>query len=110
MPETSKRGRKPKLPDEERDKILKEIEGKVCLKEVTVYVKTTRGVEYSTAVWKILRKKKKVRYGKPYIQNSKPECRRNPKKRVDDCLSKVRNPVIGLMKVLFSSFRIREGL
>lgn len=44
----------------------------MTIKEVTVYVKTTRGVEcaYKT-VWTILRKKKKVKYGKPYIQNSK---------------------------------------
>jgi len=66
------RGRKPKLSEEEWDKILREIEGKGTIKEVTVYVKTTRGVEYAyKTVWKILRKKKKVRYGKPYIQNSK---------------------------------------
>jgi len=73
LPRKSKRGRKPKLTDEEWDKILKEIEGKgMTLKEVTVYVKTTRGVEYAyKTVWSILRKKKKVKYGKPYIQNSK---------------------------------------
>jgi len=73
LPETSKRGRKPKISNEEWDKILKEIEGKgMTIKEVTVYVKTTRGVEYAyKTVWTILRKKKKVRYGKPYIQNSK---------------------------------------
>ncbi len=73
LPETSKRRRKPKISSEEWDKILKEIEGKgMTIKEVTVYVKTTRGVEYAyKTVWTILRKKKKVKYGKPYIQNSK---------------------------------------
>ena len=56
------RGRKPLLPDSEWDKILKEIEGRMTIKDVTVYVKTTRGVEYAyKTVWKILRKKKKVR-------------------------------------------------
>ena len=53
--ETRKRGRKPKISSEEWDKILKEIEGKaMTLKEVTVYVKTTRGVEYAyKTVWTI---------------------------------------------------------
>ena len=37
IPETSKRGRKPKISSEEWDKILKEIEGTaMTLKEVTV--------------------------------------------------------------------------
>ncbi len=62
MPETSKRGRKPRISSEEwykKDKILMEIEGKaMTLKEVTVYVKTTRGVEYAyKTVWATLRKK-----------------------------------------------------
>lgn len=64
-------GPKPKLPDGEWDKMVKEIEGKgMTMKDVTVYVKNTRGVEYSyKTVWKILRKEKGVRYGKPYIRN-----------------------------------------
>jgi len=55
-----RRGRKPILPDEEWDKILKEIEGKgMTIKDFTVYVKTTRAVEYVyKTVWKILRKGK----------------------------------------------------
>ncbi|CAD7771850.1 hypothetical protein AIOGIFDO_01118 [Candidatus Methanoperedenaceae archaeon GB37] len=62
MPETSKRVRKPRISSEEwykKDKILMEIEGKaMTLKEVTVYVKTTRGVEYAyKTVWATLRKK-----------------------------------------------------
>jgi len=62
MPETSKRGRKPRISSEEwhkKDKILMETEGKaMTLKEVTVYVKTTRGVEYAyKTVWATLRKK-----------------------------------------------------
>jgi len=40
-------GPKPKLPDSEWDKILKEIEGKGMTINVKVYVKTTRRVEYS---------------------------------------------------------------
>ncbi|CAD7772135.1 hypothetical protein AIOGIFDO_01181 [Candidatus Methanoperedenaceae archaeon GB37] len=44
----------------------KEIEGKaMTLKEVTVYVKRRRGAEYAyKTVWTILRRKKKVKYGK----------------------------------------------
>ncbi len=66
MPETSKRGRKPKISSEEWDKILKEIEGEgMTLKEVTVYIKRKRGVEYAyKTVWTILRRNKKVKYGK----------------------------------------------
>jgi len=73
LPKKGKRGRKPRISDEEWDEILKELEGRgMTIKGVTVYVKTTRGVEYAyKTVWKILRKEKKVKYGKPYIQNSK---------------------------------------
>ncbi len=73
LPLNERKGRKPKLDDNEWDNILKEIEGRgMTIKDVVVYVKTTRGVEYSyKTVWKILRKKKKVRYGKPYIRNER---------------------------------------
>jgi len=66
-------GRKWKMPYEMWDDILKEIDGKgMTISDVVDYVKTTRGVEYSyKRVWTILRKKKKVKYGKPYIQNQK---------------------------------------
>lgn len=66
-------GPKPRMPYSEWNEILEEIENKgMTLKDVRVYVKTTRGIEYSyDAVWKVLRKKMKVRYGKPYIKNSK---------------------------------------
>jgi len=44
----------------------------MTIKEVIKYVKDTRGVEYSyKGGWKILRAIKKVKYGKPYIRNSK---------------------------------------
>jgi len=37
-----------------------------------IYVKDTRGILYSyKTVWYILRKKKKMKYGKPYIMNKK---------------------------------------
>ncbi|WP_457550472.1 IS630 family transposase [Archaeoglobus sp.] len=95
------RGRKPKLSDEEWDKILKEIEGKgMTIKEVAVYVKTTRGVEYAyKTVWKILRKKKEIRYGKPYVQNERrPEnAEEILKKRVNEVLSKVEDPIIAFL-------------
>lgn len=66
-------GPKPRMEESEWDRVLEEIEGKgMTLRDVTVYVKTTRGVEYSyKMVWHILRKKRKVRYGKPYIQDEK---------------------------------------
>lgn len=66
-------GRKWKMPYDMWDDILEEIEGKgMTIGDVVDYVKTTRGVKYSyKRVWTILRKKKKVRYGKPYIQNQK---------------------------------------
>ncbi|MEM3099711.1 MAG: hypothetical protein QXU32_13510 [Nitrososphaerales archaeon] len=49
------------------EKFLEEIENKgMTLKDVKVYVRTTRGIEYSyDGGWKVLRKKMKVRYGKP---------------------------------------------
>ena len=57
----------------EWDKIVQEIEGKgMTLKDVEVYVKDTRGVHYAyKTVWKVLRKEKKVRYGKAYKMNAK---------------------------------------
>ncbi|MHB2036408.1 MAG: helix-turn-helix domain-containing protein [Nitrososphaerales archaeon] len=66
-------GPKPKLPSGEWDNVLKEIEGKgMTLKDVKVYVKTTRGVEYSyDSVWHILMGQRKVKYGKPFAQNAK---------------------------------------
>ncbi len=66
-------GPKPKLPDSEWDKIVKEIEDKdMDLKQVTVYVNTTRGVKYAyNGVWRVLRKKKHIPYGKPYPRNVK---------------------------------------
>lgn len=66
-------GPKPKLPKTEWDKVVEEIENKgMTLKDVAVYVKDTRGVNYTyKAVWKILRKQRHVRYGKPYKMNEK---------------------------------------
>jgi transposase len=58
---------------DEWDKVVKEIEDKnMTIKDVRVYIKTTRGIDYSyDMVWKVLRKKMKVKYGKPYIMNAK---------------------------------------
>ena len=55
------------------DKIIDEIENKgMTLRDVVVYIKNSRGVTYSyKTVWYILRKKKKGKYGKPYIKNIK---------------------------------------
>lgn len=66
-------GPKPRMERNEWDKIVEEVRGKnMTLRDVTVYVKTTRGVEYSyDMVWRVLRKEKRVRYGKPYAMNDK---------------------------------------
>lgn len=58
-------GPKPMLSDEEWDQVLDEIGGKgYDIRQVMVYVNTTRGVQYS-GVWEVLRRGRKVRYGKP---------------------------------------------
>ena len=66
-------GPKPKLPADEWDRIVKEIENRgMDIRDVVVYVKESRGVHYAyKTVWKILRKEKRVRYGKPYKMNRK---------------------------------------
>ncbi len=66
-------GPKPKLADSEWDKIVKEIENRgMTLKDVTVYVKDTRGVHYGyKGVWEVLRRKRHIPYGKPYKMNRK---------------------------------------
>jgi len=44
----------------------------MALRDVRVYEKSSRGIEYSyNAVWHIPRKKRRVRYWKPFIQNRK---------------------------------------
>jgi transposase len=57
----------------EWDKIVSEIEGRgMTIKDVAVYVRDTRGVHYAyKTVWQVLRKEKKVRYGKAYRMNAK---------------------------------------
>lgn len=66
-------GPKPKVSKTEWDKIVAEIDNKaMTIKDVAVYVKDTRGVSYTyKAVWKILRKQRHLRYGKPYKVNKK---------------------------------------
>lgn len=66
-------GPKPRIDESEWDKIVKEIENKgMTIRDVTVYVKDTRGVNYAyKTVWEILRKERKVRYGKGYKMNAK---------------------------------------
>src|SRR5437870_4356571 len=60
---------------------------------VAVYVKDTRGVHYAyKTVWEVLRKEKKVKYGKAYKMNSKrpPQRRRDFEKNLDEALSDIR--------------------
>jgi len=66
-------GPKSKIADSEWENVVKEIENKgMTIRDVVVYVKNTRRVEYAyKTVWRILRKEKKVRYGKPYKMNMK---------------------------------------
>jgi putative transposase len=66
-------GPKPRIDGSEWDKIVQEIEGKgMTIKDVEVYVKDTRGVHYAyKTVWEVLRKEKKVKYGKAYKMNAK---------------------------------------
>lgn len=66
-------GPKPRIDSSEWDRIVEEVEGKgMTIRDVAVYVKDTRGVNYSyKTVWEILRKEKKVRYGKAYKMNAK---------------------------------------
>ena len=56
-------GPKPMLSKDEWEKVLKEIEGKgYSIREVMVYVNTTRGVNYTyKGVWEVIRRKKKVK-------------------------------------------------
>lgn len=78
-------GPKPKLPESEWDKVVKEIENRgMSLKDVAVYVKTTRGVNYSyKGVWEVLRRKRHIPYSKPYKVNRKrPENAEEILKRV----------------------------
>lgn len=66
-------GPKPKITSDVWDKILGEIENKgMTLKDVKVYVKTKHGVDYDyNSVWYWVRKKKKTRYGKPYLEDER---------------------------------------
>jgi len=44
----------------------------MTLRDVRIYIKKTRGVQYSYGgVWRVFRKKLKARYGRPYTKNYK---------------------------------------
>ena len=44
----------------------------MTIRDVAVYVRRTRGVEYAyKTVWWILRRKRRVKYGKPYVRSLK---------------------------------------
>ena len=66
-------GPKPTLNNNTWEQILGEIDNKgLTIKDVAVYIKNSRGVTYKYhTLWKILRKKYHVKYGKPYKVNSK---------------------------------------
>lgn len=66
-------GPKPMITSQEWDRVIDEVEEKgMTIRDVTEYVNRTRHVSYSyKTVWEILRTEKRVRYGKPYIRNSK---------------------------------------
>ena len=47
----------------------------MTIKDVVVYVKTTRRVEYAyKTAWKILRKREKVKYGKLHLEFKRQKC------------------------------------
>ena len=66
-------GPKPTLSANVWEQILIEIDNKgLTIKDVAIYVKNSRGVTYKyNTLWKILRKKYHVKYGKPYKVNTK---------------------------------------
>jgi putative transposase len=66
-------GPKPTLTANVWNEILAEIDNKgLTIKDVAVYIKNSRGVTYKyNTLWKILRKKYHVKYGKPYKVNTK---------------------------------------
>ena len=66
-------GPKPTLTANSWEQILAEIDNKgLTIKDVAVYIKNSRGVTYKyNTLWKILRKKYHVKYGKPYKVNTK---------------------------------------
>jgi len=66
-------GPKPTLTANVWNEILGEIDNKgLTIKDVAVYIKNSRGVTYKyNTLWKILRKKYHVKYGKPYKVNTK---------------------------------------
>ena len=69
-------GPKPKVSSAEWDKIVSEIEDKgMTIHDVLLYVKETRKVSYTYKwVWDVLRRKRHLRYGKPYkINEKRPE-------------------------------------
>jgi transposase len=69
-------GPKPKVSTAEWDRIVAEIENKgMTINDVAQYVKDTRGACYTYKwVWDVLRRKRHLRYGKPYkINEKRPE-------------------------------------
>jgi len=68
-----KGGYEPRIASSTWDKILEEIKDKaMTLRDVQVYVNTKYGANYCyNAVWKWVRKKKKVPYGKPYPRDTR---------------------------------------
>jgi len=68
-----KGGPKPKITNEQWDDVVNEISGKgMTIKDVVTYLKKKYNVVFSYAwIQRVLRKKKKVKYGKPYIENEK---------------------------------------
>ncbi len=82
-------GPRPKLSHIEWDRMAEEVEGRaMTIRDVTVYVKTSRGVEYAyKTVLEILRKKR-GRYRKPYIKD-----KRRPENAEETIKKGQRNPL-----------------
>jgi len=67
------REQKSKITDEQWNEIVNDISGKgMTIKEVVDHLKKKYNIVFSYGwVWEVLRKKKKVLYGKPFVQNEK---------------------------------------
>ena len=66
-------GPKPKLTNQKWDDVIKEISGKgMTIISVIAYIQAIYEITYSySGAWRVIRKIKKIPYGKPFIQNEK---------------------------------------
>lgn len=94
-------GPKPKITDEQWDELVEDITGKgMTIKDVVEYLKKKYNVVLSYSwVQNVLRNKKKVKYGKPYIENAKQPANNEDilKKNLFPMLLLLCNPIIAFL-------------